>query len=149
VIKKAPSTAPISCAWQDVNSTSSANIADEKLSIDANVPLSIAATIGVIAGLTIFFALSSWFLHVRTQRWRKTTQVVGISFLIAVAVAATIRIVLLSQAFGHPSVKLSDEGEKQWSFGQLVPLLMILLPIISGVEILRGKFLYDAKRIRD
>ena len=52
---------------------------------------------------------------------------------------ATIRAYLLSQAFGHPDVKLSDEGEKQWSFGQLLSLLMLILPVISVVEIMRGE----------
>jgi hypothetical protein len=36
-------------------------------------------------------------------------------------------------------VKLSDDGEKQWSFGQLLSLLLLLLPVISVVEILRGE----------
>jgi hypothetical protein len=36
-------------------------------------------------------------------------------------------------------VKLSDEGEKQWSFGQLLSLLMLILPVISVVEIMRGE----------
>jgi hypothetical protein len=35
-------------------------------------------------------------------------------------------------------VKLGDEGEKQWSFGQLLSLLMLILPVISVIEIMRG-----------
>jgi hypothetical protein len=46
---------------------------------------------------------------------------------------------LLSQAFGNPDVKLSDEGEKQWSFGQLLSLLMLILPVIGVIEIVRGE----------
>jgi hypothetical protein len=56
-----------------------------------------------------------------------------------VSPGATVRSYLLSQAFGTPDVKLGDEGEKQWSFGQLLSLLMLLLPVISVVEIMRGE----------
>jgi hypothetical protein len=49
--------------------------------------------------------------------------------------------VLLSQAFGTPSVPLADDGEKDWSFGQLLPLLLLLLPLVSAVEIMRGMWL--------
>jgi hypothetical protein len=35
-------------------------------------------------------------------------------------------------------VKLGDEEEKQWSFGQLLSLLMLILPVISVIEIMRG-----------
>jgi hypothetical protein len=52
---------------------------------------------------------------------------------------ATVRAYILSQAFGKPDVKLSDEGEKQWSFGQLLSLLMLILPVISVIEIMRGE----------
>jgi hypothetical protein len=52
---------------------------------------------------------------------------------------AAIRVYLLSQAFGNPDVKLSDDGEKQWSFGQLLSMLMLILPVISVVEIMRGE----------
>ena len=52
---------------------------------------------------------------------------------------ATARAYLLSQAFGKPDVELSDDGEKQWSFGQLLSLLMLLLPVISVIEIVRGE----------
>lgn len=51
----------------------------------------------------------------------------------------TARTYLLSQAFGKPDVELSDDGEKQWSFGQLLSLLMLLLPVISVIEIVRGE----------
>ena len=34
---------------------------------------------------------------------------------------------------------LSDQGEKDWSFGQLLSMLMLILPVISVVEILRGE----------
>jgi len=52
---------------------------------------------------------------------------------------ATVRVFLLSQAFGNPDVKLADQGEKSWSFGQLLSMLMLILPVISAVEILRGE----------
>jgi hypothetical protein len=55
------------------------------------------------------------------------------------APGATVRAYLLSQAFGTPDVELIDEGEKQWSFGQLLSLLMLALPVISVIEIMRGE----------
>jgi hypothetical protein len=52
---------------------------------------------------------------------------------------ATVRAYLLSQAFGTPDVNLGDDGERQWSFGQLLSLLMLVLPVISVIEIMRGE----------
>jgi hypothetical protein len=46
---------------------------------------------------------------------------------------------LLSQAFGNPSVTLVDKGEKTWSFGQLLSVLMLILPVIGAVEIIVGE----------
>lgn len=63
----------------------------------------------------------------------------GLLFLAAVAVGATVRVLLLSQAFGHPSVALDSEQEKEWSFGQLLPLLLLLLPLNSVIEMWRGE----------
>jgi hypothetical protein len=140
VLRDMPQTLPVGCVWQDwpaVNQTTAA--VSGTTGQVANGPLSIAGTIGVIAGATILFALASWFLHSRLSKWRRTVQLVGLMFLMAVAAGATIRVVTLSQAFGKPSAPLADEGEKEWSFGQLVPMLMIILPFISAVEILRGE----------
>lgn len=36
-------------------------------------------------------------------------------------------------------MKLKDAGEKQWSFGQLLSMLMLILPVISVIEIMRGE----------
>lgn len=57
----------------------------------------------------------------------------------AIAIGVSVRIVLLSQAFGNPSVELSDEGEKNWSFGQLLSMLLLILPLILVVEVYRGE----------
>jgi hypothetical protein len=56
-------------------------------------------------------------------------------------IGATIRVVMESQAFGNPpvSVHLDGPSEGNWSFGQLLPLLLLALPIISTVEIMRGE----------
>ncbi|EJP69629.1 uncharacterized protein BBA_01594 [Beauveria bassiana ARSEF 2860] len=75
---------------------------------------------------------------IRQQRWYKTVQVAGLLVMAAVAVGATVRVVLLSSAFGKPSVTLADEDEKSWSFGQLLSMLLLVLPLISAVEIYRG-----------
>lgn len=59
----------------------------------------------------------------------------------AMAIAAAVRVILVSQAFGTPSVKLDDSGEKDWSFGQLLTMLLLVLPFISALEIYRGEIL--------
>jgi hypothetical protein len=61
--------------------------------------------------------------------------------LTTIGFGATVKVITLSQAFGMPSVNLADTGEKDWSFGQLLPLLLLLLPLMSAIEIYRGKFL--------
>ena len=65
----------------------------------------------------------------------------GLLVLVAIGVGAAIRVILLSQAFGTPSVSLNDTAEKDWSFGQLLPLLLLLLPLLSTIEIIRRKFI--------
>jgi hypothetical protein len=59
----------------------------------------------------------------------------------AMAIAAAVRVILVSLAFGSPSVVLDDTGEKDWSFGQLLTMLLLVLPFISALEIYRGKLL--------
>jgi hypothetical protein len=56
-------------------------------------------------------------------------------------IGATVRVVIESQAFGSPpeSVHLSGNGEKDWSYGQLLSLLLLVLPAISALEIVRGE----------
>ena len=128
VMKDLQPTLPIACVW-DVQSHSAA----------PNAGISVAGTIVVMAGNAIFFALGVWYFHVKDPKWLKNVQVFGLLVLIAIGAGAAMRIVLLSQAFGRPSVTLEDTGEKDWSFGQLLPLLLLLLPLVSAVEIMRGK----------
>lgn len=95
----------------------------------------------MIAGQVIFFGLAVLYLHLNGGKWIKVVQIGGLVALLGLGHAAAVRVVLLSQAFGSPSVKLADEGEKEWNFGQLLSLLLLVLPAISAVEILRGEFL--------
>jgi hypothetical protein len=126
--KDLPPTLPIGCVWQvDGNGAAAANSA-----------LAYVGTIVVVAGNCVIFALATWYLHNRTQRWYKIIQLVGMVLMAGIAVGAAVRVVLLSQAFGTPSVNLADRGETEWSFGQLLGLLLLLLPLISVVEIYRG-----------
>ena len=64
---------------------------------------------------------------------------------------ATIRVVMESQAFGSPpaSVHLVGPSEGSWSFGQLLPLLLLALPIMSTVEIMRGETRTPPSRVDD
>lgn len=128
------STLPVECVWRPDAAGSGSG---------TNVGVSFAGTIAVIAGNCATFGLATWYLHSRSQRWYRIIQVVGLFLMVAVAIGAAVRVVLLSQAFGTPSVPLSDEGEKEWSFGQLLGMLFLFLPVISVIEIARGKSSLD------
>jgi hypothetical protein len=124
------STLPISCVWSGMSGSSGSA---------SNTGLSFVGTIAVIAGNCLVFGAATWYLHNRNQRFFKATQLVGMILMIAIAVGATVRVVLLSQAFGNTTTPLSDDGEKIWNFGSLVSLLLLLLPLMSMLEIARGK----------
>ncbi|KAF2403559.1 hypothetical protein EJ06DRAFT_283032 [Trichodelitschia bisporula] len=128
VTKDLQPTLPISCVWK---------IPARKA--PSYLGISIVGTIAVMAGSCIVFALGVWFLHSRRERWNKIIQVAGLAVLTAIGVGAAIRVILLSQAFGSPSVSLRDTNEKDWSFGQLLPLLLLLLPLMSVIELIRGE----------
>jgi hypothetical protein len=121
-------TLPIACVWEvDGNGAAS------------NAGLSYVGTIVVIAGNAIIFILATWYLHSKNQKFYKAVQIGGLVLMTAVAIGAAIRIILLSQAFGKPSIELKDEGEKIWSFGQLLSMLLLILPLVSVIEIYRGE----------
>jgi hypothetical protein len=126
-MKDLKQTLPIACVWV-VSSTGA----------PSNAGISIAGTIAVISGQCIFFGVGVWYLHIRERRWITLIQIVGLLVMVAIGATAAVRVILLSQAFGTPSLPLSDTGEKDWSFGQLLPLLLLLLPLVSAVEIMRG-----------
>ena len=128
-MKDLKQTLPIACVWQ-VSSTGA----------PSNAGISIAGTIAVISGQCIFFGVGVWYLHIKQRRWITLIQTVGLLVMVVIGATAAVRVVLLSQAFGNPSVPLSDTGEKDWSFGQLLPLLLLLLPLVSAVEIMRGMY---------
>ncbi|KAI0205440.1 hypothetical protein F4808DRAFT_409237 [Astrocystis sublimbata] len=126
------STFPITCAWEETDGTAQAPT--------GNRIFSIFGTIAVIAGNVVVFVLATWYLHSRAQRFYKTIQIGGLLLMTSISIGAIVRISLLADAFGgnHP-VDLSDGGERQWSFGQLLSVGMLLLPIVSIIEILRGE----------
>lgn len=121
------STLPTSCAWQVEGTKAS------------NVGLSFVGTIAVIAGNCVVFTASTWYLHDRRQRGFKWVQLVGWVIMTGIAVGATVRVILMSQAFGEPSTPLSDSTEKQWTFATMVSLLMLALPLMTVLEIYRGE----------
>lgn len=122
------STLPVACAWD-----SSTKGHDPP----GTAGLSYVGTIAVIAGNCIVFGLATWYLHSREQRFFKAIQLVGLVLMAASAVGAAVRIITVSQAFGNPGVNIT-EGEKDWSFGQLLSMLLLVLPLVSAVEIYRG-----------
>ncbi|CAJ2511277.1 Uu.00g069020.m01.CDS01 [Anthostomella pinea] len=131
------STFPIACVWQDVGDNPSANSGGGG---GVNVSLSFVGTIVVIAGNVIVFALATWYLHSRSQRFYKTIQIAGLVLMTAIAIGAIVRVSLLADAFAsEPPITLRDNGEEQWSFGQLLSVGMLLLPLVSVIEILRGE----------
>jgi len=141
VMKDMEPRLPIACVWEVESKGRSGNAA-----------LSIAGTIAVIAGQVITFGFATWYLHNRSNpKWLKTVQVVGLFACLAMGVGATVRVVLESQAFGHPpeSVHLVGPSEGNWSFGQLLPLLLLALPVISTIEIARGEELKPRSRVDD
>jgi hypothetical protein len=121
-------TLPIACVWQI-----------DGRGAPSSVGLSYVGTIVVIAGNGVIFLLATWYLHSRTQRFYRIIQIVGIFLMTGIAIGAAIRIGVLSQAFGKPTVTLSDEGERHWSFGQLLSILLLIFPLVSVVEISRGE----------
>ncbi|KLU91001.1 hypothetical protein MAPG_09526 [Magnaporthiopsis poae ATCC 64411] len=130
-------TMPIACVWGG-GGTNTTNTTSSSGPGGGDRALNYIGTSAVIAGNCAVFALATWYLHSRSQRFYKTIQVVGVVLMVAIAVGAAVRIGLLSQAFGTPTVPLADRGETEWSFGQLLSLLMLLLPAISVLEIYRG-----------
>jgi hypothetical protein len=141
VLKNMEPKLPIGCVWEVASRGKSSNAA-----------ISVAGTIAIIAGQVIVFALSTWYLHARTNpKWMQTVQVACLALLLAMGIGATVRVVLESQAFGSPpaSINLVGPSEGSWSFGQLVPLLLLALPIISTVEIMRGETRTPPSRVDD
>ncbi|KIW04950.1 uncharacterized protein PV09_04115 [Verruconis gallopava] len=129
-LKNMNPTLPVACVWEL-----------ETKGAPSNAALSIAGTIAVIVGNAVVFILGVWYLHSRKKgRWVKTAQIVGLVLMIAIAVGATVRVISISQAFGDPSpTVLAGTSEADWSFGQLLPLLLLLLPLLSAIEIIRGE----------
>lgn len=123
-------TLPIACVWQEHAKSPDAQ---------GNRTASVVGTIAVIAVSGIIFILGTWYLHMRRQIWGKSVRAVCLVVLMAMAIAAAVRVLLVSQAFGTPSVVLDDPGEKDWSFGQLLTMLLLILPFISALEIYRGE----------
>lgn len=121
-------TLPIACVWE---------VGGKGQPSDA--ALSYVGTVAVIAGNCIVFGLATWYLHSRRQRFYNAVQIVGILLMAAIAIGAAVRVILLSQAFGSPTVNLSDQGEKEWSFGQLLSILVLVFPLVSVIEIYRGE----------
>lgn len=129
-------TLPIACVWEI-----GGNGAPD------NAGLSYVGTIVVIVGNAAVFGLATWYLHSKKHKFFNTVQIVGLILMAAIAIGAAVRVILLSQAFGTPSVELKDQGEKEWSFGQLLSMLLIILPLVSVVEVWRGEI--DLKPAED
>ncbi|KAL1607772.1 hypothetical protein SLS60_002708 [Paraconiothyrium brasiliense] len=141
VMKDLEPRLPIACVWEV-----------EKKPASSNAALSIAGTIAVIAGQVVVFVCSTLYLHTRTNpTWMKSVQVVGLVIVIAMGVGATVRVVMVSQAFGTEpdGVNLVGSSEKDWSYGQLLPLLLLAMPLISLIEVMRGETRTPPNKVDD
>lgn len=129
------STFPIACVWQHTDESTKTST--------GNNAISYIGTIVVIGGNALVFVLATWYLHSRTQRFYKITQILGLLLMTAISIGAIVRVSLLADAIGaqHP-IRLSDDGEQTWSFGQLLSVGMLLLPVVSIIEIVRGEIKY-------
>ena len=127
------STLPVACVWSPEVPE------DARKGSGGNLAASYAGTIAVIAGNIAVFTLATWYLHSRARRFYRGVQLVGLVLMAASAVGATARVVAMAQAFGEPPVPMRDEGERAWSFGSLLSVGMLLLPLVSAIEILRGE----------
>ncbi|KAF3070911.1 hypothetical protein GL218_00821 [Daldinia childiae] len=124
-------TFPVECAWRPETQDGPAA---------GNAAVSYVGTGAVIAGNVAIFALAIWYLHARARRFYVAVQAVGLVLMAAFAVGATVRVAYLADAFAHSTpIRLSDSGEREWSFGQLLSVGMLLLPLATVVEILRGE----------
>ncbi|KAI1642181.1 uncharacterized protein F4817DRAFT_353591 [Daldinia loculata] len=124
-------TFPVECAWRPETQNGPPA---------GNAAVSYVGTGAVIAGNVAIFALAIWYLHARTRRFYAAVQAVGLVLMAAFAVGATVRVAYLADAFAHSTpIRLSDGGEREWSFGQLLSVGMLLLPLATVVEILRGE----------
>ena len=142
-IKGWEATQPVGCIWA-AESASPAGGDEKKKGAGAQDYL---GTIATIAGNVVVFGLATWYLQSKQERrWYRTVQVVGMLLMLASAVGAAVRAFLLSQAFGKPDVKLSDQGEKQMGFAGFFGLLMLALPIITIIEIKRGEIMVGRPR---
>jgi hypothetical protein len=125
-------TLPMYCVWQEHDKDDEA---------PSNQTLSVVGTIAVIAASCIVFILGTWYLHMRKILWGRSVRVVSLLVLMAMAIGAAARVIMISQAFGTPSVNLVDQEEKVWSFGQTLTMLLLILPFMSALEIFRGKLI--------
>ncbi|KAJ1325055.1 hypothetical protein MN608_09764 [Microdochium nivale] len=129
------STLPIACVWSP-SPVDPAAIAPPSKSTAG----SFVGTIVIIAANVLVFGFSTYYLHSRTQRYYKLIQIVGLVSMTGIAIGSTVRIILMAQAFQtNPPIRLSDAGERVWSFGQLLSVGLLLLPIVSIIEIMRGE----------
>ena len=98
VMKDLSPTLPISCVWEPHS--------EQEVGARPNKILSIVGTIAVIAVSVLLFALATWYLHMRRQRWGKIVRSVGLLLLTAMAVGAAVRVIMVADAFGGSDVPL-------------------------------------------
>jgi len=101
-----------------------------------------ATTALVMFGQVVNGFLTLTMLHLKvfySPRWIPWLR--GVSYVVSVVVAGSLmaKIIMTSQAFGKWGVRLEDKAETQWGFGQLLAMLLLVLPGISALEICQSK----------
>lgn len=92
-----------------------------------------------MTGNCLIYLVGTWYLHSQSQRFFAVSQVVGVALMCLNALVAITQIILSSQSLGNPPVPLRDNGEREWDMGQLVTVMLLGLPLITALEIYRGK----------
>jgi len=124
-----PSTLPVACAWHhEFNNSAVVS------------PTTYVPTCLTLAGNCLTYGVATWYLHSRSQRFLTAAQVIGVTLMCLSAVVAIVRTLINSQAFGNPPVPLQDLGEKAWSIGQLMCIMLLGMPLVTALEIYRGDY---------
>ena len=104
-----------------------------------NVGTSGVVIIVVMTAHWLSFGLGTWALLNRRLKCLKRVQVIGLLVLVAIGIWSAVQLIKSSKAFGTgpPSVYFLDGSEGRWSFGQALPFMLYLQPVISAIEITR------------
>ena len=118
---------------------------------------SLSVLIGITCSAPVLFALAvailgpEWFWLSRKAKlsefhFEKASKWVALFLQVVLAVVVGFQcfiVITSSAAFGGKIDYLANESnEVTWSFGQVLPIILLLLPILSAIEVFRGSSPY-------